>query len=173
MNNKLNKQEFDEVFKLMQKSFPESEYYNYEKQLGLMDEDEYTIHTKFDENGNLMAFVALWNFPNFVFIEHLAVNPDCRGAGIGTKVMEEIIKKYAKPIVLEIEPPQNDITTKRCRFYERLGFYICNFEYYQPPLRAGQKKLRLNLMNNSHPLSKDEFDSIKNCLYQKVYKVVL
>lgn len=169
MSINLSKEEFDKIFKLMQESFPESEYRPYEKQLKLLSLDNYKIHTKYDENKNLIAFIALWDFPNFIFIEHLAVSPLCRGKGTGTKVMKEIIKNYKKPIVLEIEPPKNDITIKRCKFYERLGFHICDYEYYQEPLRKGDKELRLNLMSCPYPLNKDNFEYVSRYIRQHVY----
>lgn len=172
MNNNMDKTEFDKVFELMQKSFPESEYRPYEKQLKLLNVEEYTLHTKYNEKGELIAFIALWDFPEFAFIEHLAVSPLCRGMGIGTKVMKEIIKRYHKPIILEIEPPKDDITTKRLKFYERLGFNICSFEYYQKPLREGQEKLRLNLMSYPITLDRETFEKINEYLRNKTYKKI-
>ncbi len=171
MASRISKTEFDKVFGLMQKSFPESEYRPYEKQLKLLEMEEYKIYSKHSENGELIAFIALWNFPEFVFIEHLAVSPLCRGMGVGTKIMKEIIENYSKPIVLEIEPPKDEITIKRYHFYERLGFNICNYEYYQKPLRKGQNPLRLNLM--SYPIKLDEqtFDTIKKYLQNRTYKM--
>lgn len=172
MDDNINKTEFDKVFKLMKESFPESEYQTYEKQQKLLNTKEYKILTKYDENKNLIAFMALWDFPELVFIEHLAVSPLCRGGGIGTKFMKEVMEKYNKQIILEIEPPKNDIAAKRCRFYERLGFSICDFEYYQKPLRENQPKLRLNLMSYPEPLDKNRFEYVKDFLYRNVYKYV-
>lgn len=172
MKNSINKEEFDSIFKLMEDSFPESEYRTYEKQLKLLELNEYKIFTKYDENKNLVAFAAIWDFPKFVFIEHLAVSPLCRGGGIGTNFMKELIENYDKKVILEIEPPQNEISIKRFKFYKRLGFHICKYEYYQAPLRSGQKKLRLDLMSYPAPLDKNSFDYINNYIHEYVYKLI-
>ncbi len=168
MNN-LKKSEFDEVFNLMQQSFPENEYRTYEKQLNLLSINEYRILTKHNEKGSLTAFIAIWDFPKFIFIEHLAVNPICRGEGLGTKIMKEVIKTCGKPVILEIEPPTNEISIKRCNFYKRLGFNLCDYEYYQQPLRKNQNKLKLNLMSYPDPLDKNKFDYIRSYLMEHVY----
>ncbi len=168
----IKKDEFDKVFNLMKESFPESEYRPYEKQLKLLSVEEYKIRTKYDESGNLISFVAFWDFPEFVFVEHLAVSPTCRGMGLGTKIMQELIKSYDKPIILEIEPPKNETSVKRCEFYERLGFHICNYEYYQKPLREGQNKLRLNLMSYPITLNEKTFKYIQDYLLKQTYKTI-
>ncbi len=171
MNKNFKKSEFDKVFNLMQKSFPENEYRIYEKQLSLLDLKEYKICTKYSENGELSAFIAIWDFQKFIFIEHLAVNPACRGEGLGTKIMKETMEKYKKPVILEIEPPINEVAIKRCNFYKRLGFHLCDYEYYQQPLRENQSKLKLNLMSYPEPLNKNEFDYVRNYLLEHIYSI--
>ncbi len=167
MNN-----EFDQVFKLMQNSFPKSEYRTYENQKKLIQKKEYNLITKKDENNNVIAFISIWNLEGFNFVEHLAVSPACRGMGMGTKIMEEIIQASKnKNIILEIEPPCDEITDKRLRFYEKLGFKLNDYEYYQPSMQKNQKQLKLNLMSYPNPLNEDEFEKIKNCLYEKVYNL--
>ncbi len=167
MNN-----EFDQVFKLMQNSFPKSEYRTYENQKKLIQKKEYNLITKKDENNNVIAFISIWNLEDFNFVEHLAVSPACRGMGMGTKIMEEIIQASKnKNIILEIEPPCDEITDKRLRFYEKLGFKLNDYEYYQPSMQKNQKQLKLNLMSYPNPLNEDEFEKIKNCLYEKVYNL--
>lgn len=172
MESSITKEEFDEIFKLMQKSFPESEYRPYEQQFKLLKVKEYKILTQYDGSGNLKAFAAIWDFPKFLFVEHLAVNPIYRGGGIGTKIMKDLIKSCNKRVILEIEPPQNEISIKRLQFYERLGFHICNYEYYQKPLREGQGQLRLNLMSYPDFLDKNSFDYINDYLRKYAYKPI-
>ncbi|MCL6454706.1 MAG: GNAT family N-acetyltransferase [Alicyclobacillus sp.] len=67
--------------------------------------------------------VSYAEFPDFVFIDYLLVNPNTRGRGVGSKVLDRF-KRKGKPIILEVEPPDTEDrdTVKRIRFYERNGF---------------------------------------------------
>lgn len=62
-------------------------------------------------------------FPSFVFVDYLLVNPKARGGGIGGHVLDTL-KKKEKAILLEVEPPEaeDEDTSRRIRFYERNGF---------------------------------------------------
>ena len=82
----------------------------------------YKLDVKTDETGKTISFIASWEFPKFLFIEHLAVDPCCRGKGMGSKIMKEFINNSKKPIILEIEIPKDEISIKRKKFYEKLGF---------------------------------------------------
>lgn len=161
---------FDEIFNLMQSSFPENEYRTYENQKKLLEKKEYEIITKKNENGKTVAFLSLWSVPKFNFIEHLAVSPECRGGGVGSKMMKELINNASKPIILEIEIPCDEISIKRLKFYERLGFKLNEYEYHQLPLRKNAKPLQMNLMSYPEKLSKEQFESVKKYIHEKIYE---
>ena len=75
-----------------------------------------------------------------------------------------------KSIILEIEPPVTEISIKRLKFYEKLGFKLNNYEYFQLPLRENHSPLKLNLMSYPEKLTPTEFENIKNKIYSEVYK---
>lgn len=89
-----------------------------EQMLALAKHHEaYRIHETDD-------FVVTYaEFKDFIFIDYLLVNPNTRGKGIGSKVLQAF-KKTGKAIILEVEPPDTDEkdTVKRVQFYERNGF---------------------------------------------------
>lgn len=160
---------FEEVFKLMEKSFPKNEYRAKENQKKLLKNPMYKLDIKTDESGKTIAFIASWNFPKFIFIEHLAVDPSCRGKGMGSKIMKDFINNSKKPIVLEIEIPNDEISIKRKNFYEKLGFKLNNHEYYQLPLRKGDKPMKLNLMSYPNEIPDETFEIIENIIQSYVY----
>ncbi|MBR7146301.1 MAG: GNAT family N-acetyltransferase, partial [Oscillospiraceae bacterium] len=51
-----------------------------------------------------------------------AVREDCRGSGIGSELLDELIGTLPHPICLEVEPPETEIAKRRIAFYERNGF---------------------------------------------------
>lgn len=60
---------------------------------------------------------------DYLFVDYLFVSDKARGQGIGRKLIEKMQKKN-KPILLEVEPANEDDkdSTSRLRFYKRLGF---------------------------------------------------
>ena len=162
---------FDEIYDLMEEAFPESEYRTYENQKKLFEKKEYKVITEKNEDGEIIAFLAYWKFKEFYFIEHIAVSSKCRGGGIGSKIMRRFIESANMPIILEIEPPIDEISNKRRSFYEKLGFKFCEYEYFQMPLRENMDPMRLNIMSYPILVSITDFERFKKKIYENVYEV--
>lgn len=164
---------FDEVYQIMKESFPESEMRSFEGQKNLLTKNNYKIIPKYDESKkNLIAFIAAWEFDDFVFIEHLAVTNKMCGQGIGGKFLREYIKSCKnKRLVLEVEPPYGDVSKRRIKFYERLGFHLHPFYYEQPPLQKGFDYIQLKVMIYPEKIDEKEFTRIKKEIYKTVYKI--
>lgn len=167
----MNDKEFDQVFAIMKASFPESERRTYDGQKELLSDPHYRLILEKDENHQIIAFLAAWEFPLFRFVEHIAVDPAIRGSGIGGRLMTAYIEESSKPILLEVEPPTTDLALRRVNFYKRLGFQYNHFDYVQPPLQKGQPDLPLKMMSHPQPLTKATFSLFKETLYAKVYKL--
>lgn len=155
----------------MQISFPENEYRTYANQKTLLKNPKYHIITKENEQQKTVAFLAFWTFDEFNFMEHLAVSPTCRGKGTGTKLVSEFISDNFKPIILEIEPPLDNISIKRMEFYKRLGFKLNEYQYFQMPLRKNDSPSELKIMSYPDKLKEEEFENAKNTIYHEVYGV--
>lgn len=163
--------EFDKIFAIMMASFPENERRTYAGQKELLSDPHYRLITEMDSSNNIIAFAAVWEFPLFRFVEHIAVDPAVRGSGLGGKLMKAYIGESLKPILLEVELPDTDIAERRVSFYKRLGFHFNHFDYVQPPLKNGQADLPLKMMSYPQTLTEGEFSLFKDILYTKVYKV--
>ncbi|MCG8399496.1 GNAT family N-acetyltransferase, partial [Bacillus atrophaeus] len=81
-----------------------------------------------------LAFLAVWEFAEFVFIEHFAVSEKARNSGIGGKMLEELARQKAGKVVLEVELPEDSLKKRRIGFYERHGFTFNEYPYIQPPM---------------------------------------
>lgn len=161
--------DFDSFYKLMSEAFPSEERRNYEDQKKLLNEEAYNITSHKDED--ITAFIASWEFDDFVFIEHFAVSSKMRGNGIGTAMIKGYLSKCNKPIFLEVEPPENDISMRRIEFYKRLGFHLNDYDYLQPPLQKQHDFLPLRIMSYPKRVDNKEFIDFKNIIYDKVYKM--
>ena len=45
-----------------------------------------------NDNADIKAFVAIWEFDEIIFIEHLAVNPEFRNEGLGSLILISIMQ---------------------------------------------------------------------------------
>ncbi len=170
MVQKLDITEFDKMFSIMEKSFPLDEYRPYDEQKDLFKNEYYKVYVEKDDV--IKGFIALWEFDEFFFVEHFAVDPDFRNAGIGAKILKEIAALTDKPFCLEVEPPNEEITKRRIGFYERNGFFLNEYPYIQPPISKGKHPIPLMIMSSEKRLSEEEFLKIKTTLYKEVYKVI-
>jgi len=170
---KLRCEYFESFFRLLSEAFPSIERRSYEDQKKLLCDNSYNIimDNDNDEDENITAFIANWEFDNFSFIEHFAVDRKMRGNGMGTSMLKDYLKRCNKPIFLEVELPKNDISIRRIEFYKRLGFHLNNFEYLQPPLQKQHDFLPLKVMSYPQSVDEQEFINFKNKVYEKVYKI--
>lgn len=170
MIQKLSRDEFDEVYDLMEASFPSDEYRTYEEQKALLDNPYYQVYVKKDsDNQSIKAFIAVWEFEDFAFIEHFAVNPQYRNGGIGARTLTRLVDLLGKSFCLEVEPPEDELTSRRIGFYRRNGFFLNHYPYMQPSISKGKNALPLLIMTSESTVSEKEFEGYRKVLYEKVY----
>lgn len=161
---------FDEVFLIMKKSFPKEEMRNYEGQRALLNREDYFIKTHVHE-GHLVGFCAYYSCHDFIYIEHLACNPEIRGLGIGTKIIQDLLSEFMNQIIiLEVEPPVDETTKRRIRFYEKLGFILNPYYHFQPSLNEGMDGVELKIMS-SISLTEEKQIEFRKILNKKIYNV--
>ena len=117
----------------------------------------------------IKAFFAAWEFETFIYVEHFAVNPVLRNGGVGSKMLKALTEDAEKMIILEVEPPTEEIAVRRVRFYERNGFFFNDYPYIQPSMGEGRKETPLFLMSTERKIDEEEYRMIRNTLYTKVY----
>ena len=169
MIEKLKIQDFDMIYDLMEKSFPSDEYRTYDEQKALLNNPAYSIYVLYNEYQVIKAFIAVWEFNKFAFIEHLAVSPEHRNGGIGAYILNELVGLLGKTVCLEVEPPETEMAKRRIGFYKRNNFFLNEYPYMQPPISQGKKAIPLFIMTSGGKVDEDIFEQIKGTLYKKVY----
>lgn len=164
MLQRINETNFPEIYRIMQASFSDDEYRPYDEQLALFEEPEYRIYYM------PAGFLAVWEFESFIYIEHFAVDPALRNSGTGSAMLQKLVKQYQKPICLEVELPEDELTRRRIGFYERNGFVFNEYPYIQPPISKGKSPVPLRIMTYGSAITQDTFEEMKRVLYQRVYK---
>lgn len=168
--NNITIEDFESLYKVMENSFPSIERRDFKGQKKLFNKDFYNVIGYKDSNDKVCAFLAFWKFDEFNFVEHFAVDESLRGEGIGTKLFNHYLESTDKLTVLEVEPPEDEISTRRIKYYERMGMKMNDYNYMQPPLQKGKPLIPLKIMSYENELMDHEFNNIKRCIYKTVYQ---
>lgn len=144
---------WDEAWRLYESSFPACERW---------DESAYDqafADPAFAADGVWLGetFVGLlfhWSHDAFDYIEHLAVSPLRRGQSLGSRILDAFCQN--RRVILEIDPPEDEISIRRLHFYQRLGFVSNPHPYIHPSFRRPFHPHRLVLMSRPGTLSDEE-----------------
>lgn len=167
---KINIDDFECFYKLLEDSFPNDERRKYENQKRLFSEEKYSVWGYKNEHGLVVAFIAFWKFENFNYIEHFAVSSELRCNGLGTQLIRQYLKFFNETTILEVELPNDQISIRRINFYKRMGFVLNDYDYVQPPMQEESSFLPLKIMSYNNYIDFEDFDEIKDYLYKYVYK---
>lgn len=160
---------WSEVWSLYVSSFPQ-----YERREELCHKEalknrRFITKIAIDDVGNFLALLFYWHNDDFIYIEHLAVNPKMRGANIGTQIVKLLQEQsQGAKIILEIDPPTDDISYRRLQFYKRLDFVENPYEYTHPSYSKEPFIHRLDLMSYPEGLSQLEYDDFCRFMFDVV-----
>lgn len=119
--------------------------------------------------GEAAGLFNYWEFPDFLYIEHFAIDPNLRNNGIGAQTLQQFSQKSNHTIVLEAELPTNEIAERRIQFYQRNGFIVNPQPYIQPAYRPQGETLEMSILSTKQ-LDDNQFEKVKTTLYRHVYK---
>lgn len=159
------------VEKLYTSAFPKEERRAVELQREFTDRNPVFFNNIILSDHTPIGFITYWEFDSFYYIEHFAIAPNHRNGGYGQEVLEYLHQKLSRPIVLEVEKPTDEFSTRRIQFYKRLGYTLWANEYLQPPYNEGDSYLPMHLMIFGRLDPAKDFEPVKNKLYKDVYKV--
>lgn len=167
---KAETEDFSKIYELMTEAFPPSEIRNEEGQRNLLSRSAYQLYTVKQDN-EIYGLLGVWEFDTFIFIEHFAVDASLRGNGIGGMLLNDFLNHMEKTVFLEVEEPGTDLARRWIGFYERAGFCLNDFDYIQPDLQQGQSSLPLKNMTYPMKLSKEDFERMKQQIFETVYQI--
>ncbi|MCL6100929.1 MAG: GNAT family N-acetyltransferase [Bacteroidetes bacterium] len=158
---------FEALFSLYLLSFPPEERRELDALIGMLKVPEmyfWAINT----DSQLVGFVIYWKFEGFLYIEHLAVYEDQRRKGIGEETLRKL-QKEENPILLEVEIPHDEASTKRVAFYKRAGFCSLPINYFQPPYREGESLLPMMLFSDRNEWDPGTLRRLIEVFHHRVY----
>lgn len=167
---RMRPEDFDAVFRLLAQSFPAGERRDAVGQRTLLSDSAYRVDILRAPSGGVQALMALWDFDDFVFFEHFAVDPACRNGGLGGQMLDALLARFDKPACLEAELPETALAARRIGFYERHGFTVnADYSYFQPALAPGGSSLPMHLLTTGGARTAAELRAIETLLHTRVY----
>lgn len=149
-------------------SFPENERRDLNSLNKLLESAPICLY-EILHNNSFAGLITTWDFPKFLFVEHFAISTTHRGTGIGSKTINIVASNNNKPIVLEVEPPIDDISKKRVEFYNRCGLQLSEEPYIQPSYDGVKPEVELRLMCTNISFLENNRKMIVKTLYTEVY----
>ncbi|MDB8987031.1 GNAT family N-acetyltransferase [Acinetobacter sp. RIT592] len=163
-----NNKYWNDIINMYNTSFPLFEQRTLEDQLlALQDEKYYCM--ALCESELLIGLLFYWDLGEFAYIEHFAISSNLRGKSYGSKVIKEFCK-INKNVILEIDPPLDDVSIKRLNFYSKLGFKLQEFDHTHPSYRKDTPAHELKIMTYPNDITESEFNNFNNFLTNTVMK---
>ena len=150
-----DKSRWSEVWKLYEESFPVAERRKAEDHLSACNQ--------------LIGLMFFWEWDNYRYLEHLAVNPDLRGHGYGTQLLN-YLRESKHTIILEIDPLINELSVRRLQFYERSGFTLTPYRFVHLPYQLDGIKQELLILSYPKMISKEQHNHFLKFVGEEVIK---
>lgn len=123
------------------------------------------------QDGVFFGLLNWWDFGDFIYGEHFATLPELRGQGLGTIALEDLkLRHSGRPVIIEVEHPTDELTTRRIQFYERRGLIGHDTPYVQPPYRWTDTPTPMKLMSYG-TLAQVDLTPFIQTIYREVYGV--
>ena len=147
---------------IYKQSFPFHEQRKSDSQRTILRCGEYHFEL-IEEDGEPRGAILFWETADFIYVEHFFIFPERRGGGIGSRTLESL-KSRGKTVILEIDPPRDEVSVRRLGFYERAGFCKNAYPHVHPPYHEGAAGHELVVMSAPAPIDKDQYDAFASYL---------
>lgn len=151
---------------LYEESFPLHEQRVPSSQQAVLADEAYHFDLLFE--GELFLGLSLyWEAPDFFYVEHFCIDPALRGQRYGRRALD-LLGQKGKPVILEIDPPEDGPSLRRKAFYERAGYRANGFAHVHPPYQPGRPGHRLLVLSYPDALSAALYGRFSAYLQQHV-----
>lgn len=163
-----NSEEFRYLWRIYEHAFPSEERRTLSQHQTVLQSEHFHF-MQISYQGNAVGFITYWEFEEFCFIEHFAIDASCRGGGLGGACLAFFIQTHQKPIILEVELPHDEQQQRRIHFYRQYGFCLNEHSYIQPPYQPGGFGVEMKIMSYPNPWSKEDVDNFISRYHPIVY----
>lgn len=155
---------------LYESAFPVYEKRTESHQRDGLKDDRFHLDCYLDDN-QLIGFFGYWQFAQYCYIEHYAINGHIRGKGYGTQLLQQFLDKTDNPVILEIDPLTDEISRKRLRFYQQLGFVENPYHHAHPAYKPQFQPHELIVLSSHSIISPELYQQFVQDLDEVVMKM--
>lgn len=119
------------------------------------------------DGARFVGLALFWDSSDFLYVEHLCIQPDLRGHGYGQQLLRRLTSA-GKPVILEIDPPVDAVSIRRKHFYTRAGFLENPWPHVHPPYHSGCAGHPLLLLSAPAALSEPQYRQFAQYLNTRV-----
>lgn len=149
-------------------SFPIHEQREAFSQMQILQQEAYHFDAICD-NGEFIGEILYWDIGGAYYIEHFCVLPTMRNKHYGQKILNAY---QPASLILEIDPPVDEVSTRRKGFYERCGFVENPYTHIHPPYHKENAGHTLVVMSSPKMLETSEYERFNHYLQDVVMKNV-
>lgn len=171
--NNTDYNDWEKWIAIYQSSFPIEEQRPLDSIIHLIEKEQRYRAEAILHDGQCIGLLTSWCFDTFIYIEHFAIASTSRSSGYGSMALRTFIDAQSLPIILEAEPPTEEMAIRRIGFYERNGFVLYAYDYYQPPYMPDCQEIPLRLMGTISEEEEARPDKIARTLHREVYNIEL
>lgn len=157
---------FERAMELYAQSFPLHEQRMPDSQRAILSCPSYHFDVIFD-GAAFVGDILYWRADGFAYVEHFCINQALRGQGYGQRALHALCAQGGV-VILEIDPPTDDVAVRRQSFYERCGFVKNEYAHIHPPYRAGNSGHKLVIMSWPRAITRQEYDRFNSYLKASV-----
>ena len=159
---KMDDPHYQTVDRLYETAFPYHEKRDERAKQVALDNESYHLNA-WHFNDIFVGFIGCWQFDDYAYIEHLAIDPSLRSQGFGKKVLERFMVQHPLTI-LEIDPLTTEIANRRLRFYQGLGFVENSYPHAHPSYHSEINDHELVVLSSKKVISNDQYVTFLNDL---------
>ena len=159
---------YEKALQLYSISFPSHEQRESLSQEQVLQQDAYHFDVICD-SGEFIGEILYWDIGSAFYIEHFCVLPAMRNKHYGQKILNAY---QPTPLILEIDPPVDELSIRRKGFYERCGFVANPYYHIHPAYHRGNAGHELVIMSSPEMLKPDEYERFNHYLQDTVMKNV-
>ena len=158
---------FNSVWKIYTDSFPCCERRHIDHLKDALRSPYYHMEA-WCRDEHTIGLLCYWEFDRYIYLEHLAVTSQLRGAGVGRQIVEHLIHSTSKLLILEAELPTDSLSQRRIGFYQRIGFYVNHIEHFQHLYHSGDRPLKMLLLSYPGPIDRHFYRQFDHHLHRIV-----
>lgn len=157
---------WNKVWELYESSFPIAERRKKKDHLRACQDPNFFPLSAWEGN-QLIGFLFYWEWDAYRYLEYLAVSPELRNSGYGSRMLRHL-RDTEHTVILEIDPLSNEQSVRRLQFYERAGYTLTPYRFMHLPYRLEAEPQELLILSFPEMITKQQHNDFLAFIEERV-----